>query len=168
MSGKVIKFNYVCLRGYQKWPEFHYELGLHSIEEKMKWIFLLEKKKPFCWKFELKRVRIHNSTFLTLWENQNNVVLRLKINDLKGHLFFDWNITQGVNFINVLHTNFLYERRFGSFFSSYMYAVKAAKTTFVPKTCAYNVDEIDGRTFTSRFQSWNSVVKMAWIRNINL
>jgi len=28
-------------------------------------------------------------------------------------------------------------------FPSYMYVEKAAKTTFVWKTCAYNVDEID-------------------------
>jgi hypothetical protein len=34
-------------------------------------------------------------------------------------------LTTGVNFINVLRMNFLYKRRFGSFFSSYMYVVKA-------------------------------------------
>jgi len=41
---------------------------------------------------------------------------------------------------------FLYKRRFGSFFSSYVYVEKAAKTTFVRKICTFNVDEIDGRT----------------------
>ncbi len=50
----------------------------------------------------------------------------------------------GVNFINILSTNFLYERRFGSFFSSYMYVEKAAKAMFVQKTGASKVDEIDG------------------------
>ncbi len=38
---------------------------------------------------------------------------------------------------------FLYKRRFGSFFSSYVYVEKAAKTTFVQKRCAFNIDEID-------------------------
>ncbi len=49
----------------------------------------------------------------------------------------------GVNFINVKHANFLYERYFDSFFSSNMYIVKAAETTFVQKICTFNVDEID-------------------------
>ncbi len=40
-------------------------------------------------------------------------------------------------------TPFLYEHCFGSFFSSYMYIEKAAKTTLVRKICTYNVDEID-------------------------
>jgi len=54
-------------------------------------------------------------------------------------------ISTGVNFINVLHTNFSYERCFSSFFSSYMYVVKAAETMFVRKICTFNVDEIDTR-----------------------
>ncbi len=44
----------------------------------------------------------------------------------------------GVNFINILRTNFSYERCFGSFFlvtCTYMYVEKAAETTFVKK-CA--------------------------------
>jgi len=48
-----------------------------------------------------------------------------------------------VNFINVKRAKFLYERHFGSFFSSYMYVVKAAETTFVQKIRTCNVDEID-------------------------
>ncbi len=41
---------------------------------------------------------------------------------------------QGVNFINMYEcTNFSYECRFGSFFSSYMYIVKAEEMTFVQK-----------------------------------
>jgi len=52
------------------------------------------------------------------------------------------NRPQGVNFINVKRTNFSYESC-----SSYMYVVKAAKKTFVPKTHAFNVDEIEGRTY---------------------
>ncbi len=52
----------------------------------------------------------------------------------------------GVNFINILRTNFSYERRFGSFFSTYVRTYvqkKAAEKTFVQKTRAKNVDEID-------------------------
>jgi len=35
-----------------------------------------------------------------------------------------FQLRPGVNFINVKHANFLYERRFGSFFSSYLYVEK--------------------------------------------
>jgi hypothetical protein len=51
----------------------------------------------------------------------------------------------GVNFINILRTNFLYERRLGSFF------LVTFLVTFLPwrkirtKTCTFNVDEIDDR-----------------------
>jgi len=41
----------------------------------------------------------------------------------------------GVNFINVKHTNFLYEHRFGSFFYVHGTIKKTAKTTFVRKIC---------------------------------
>jgi len=57
-------------------------------------------------------------------------------------LFVNWlakfipERTPGVNFINVLHANFLYERRFGSLESGF-------EQTFVRKMCAKNVDEID-------------------------
>ncbi len=43
-----------------------------------------------------------------------------------------------VNFINILRTNFCTK-------VSYVYVEKAAKTAFVQKTCAYKVDEIDGK-----------------------
>jgi hypothetical protein len=50
-----------------------------------------------------------------------------------------------VNFINVKHARFLYERHFGSFCASVCTDVhkKAAETTFVQKIPAFNVDEID-------------------------
>ncbi len=54
----------------------------------------------------------------------------------------------GVNFINILRTNFLYEYRFGSFFSSYMYIMCTWKKLLKRRSyekCAYKVDEIDGR-----------------------
>jgi len=52
--------------------------------------------------------------------------------------------TPAVNFINVKRTNFSYERRFGSFY----YVHVTAKTTFVQKIFAFNVDDIDGwRTY---------------------
>ncbi len=54
-------------------------------------------------------------------------------------------LTPGVNFINVIYTNFAYECCLDSFFSSYVYVEKAAETMFVQKICSYNVDEIDGR-----------------------
>jgi len=41
----------------------------------------------------------------------------------------------GVNFINILLTNFLYKRRFGSFFSSYMYVTCTWKK--LPKRHSY-------------------------------
>jgi len=50
----------------------------------------------------------------------------------------------GVNFINVIHTIFLYECCFGSFISSYVYVKKAVEMLFIRKICTYNVDEIDG------------------------
>jgi hypothetical protein len=46
----------------------------------------------------------------------------------------------GVNFINIIGTNFSYERRFSSYFL-------ALSKKFVRKTRTYNVDEIDGRAF---------------------
>jgi hypothetical protein len=51
----------------------------------------------------------------------------------------------GVNFINILRTNFSYERRFGSLESGF-------ERTFVQKMRAKNVDEIDSR-FRSRKNS---------------
>jgi len=47
----------------------------------------------------------------------------------------------GVNFINILRTNFSYDHRFGSFFQLHFGFVKK----FVQKTRAYNIDEIDYR-----------------------
>jgi len=43
------------------------------------------------------------------------------------------NLIPSVNFININRTNFLYKIHFGSFFSSYMFVVKAAETTFIQK-----------------------------------
>jgi len=51
-----------------------------------------------------------------------------------------------VNFINIKRALFPYERHFGSFFLRMyvcMYVKKAAEMTFVQKTRAFNVDEID-------------------------
>ena len=45
-------------------------------------------------------------------------------------------LTTGVNFINIICTNFSYERHF----STYMWL---EETTFVGKIRTYNVDEID-------------------------
>jgi hypothetical protein len=53
-------------------------------------------------------------------------------------------LSLGVNFINVISTNFVYECCFGSFLE------KAAETMFVRKIRTYNVDEIDGRSFCQR------------------
>jgi hypothetical protein len=49
----------------------------------------------------------------------------------------------GVNFINILRTNFSFEYDFSVAFPNYMYIEKAAKTTFVWIKREYNVDEID-------------------------
>jgi len=59
----------------------------------------------------------------------------------------------GVNFINVIFTNFSYERRF-----FYVHVTRENKT-FVQKICTYNVDEIDYRCqfqqhFTRAFFNW--------------
>jgi len=51
----------------------------------------------------------------------------------------------GLNFINVKRARFSYERHFGSFFLCMYVRKKAAKTTFVRKMRASNVDEIDTR-----------------------
>ncbi len=50
------------------------------------------------------------------------------------HNFCTW-----LSFINVLHTNVPYERRFGSLESGF-------EQTFVQKMRAKNVDQIDGKT----------------------
>ncbi len=57
---------------------------------------------------------------------------------------FTWPnpILPTVNFINILRTNFSYEYDVSAAFPNYMYVEKAAETTLVWKTCAYNVDEI--------------------------
>ncbi len=41
--------------------------------------------------------------------------------------------TPVVNFINILHTNFVVQTLFRQLFSNYMYVEKAGKTTFVDK-----------------------------------
>jgi len=41
-------------------------------------------------------------------------------------------------YVQIVHTNVI-----SAAFSSYMYIVKAAKTTFIRKICTFNVDEID-------------------------
>jgi len=48
-----------------------------------------------------------------------------------------------VNFINILGTIFLYKYDVLAAFPNYMYVEKATKMTFVQKTRAYNVYEID-------------------------
>jgi len=50
------------------------------------------------------------------------------------------------HFINVKHTNLLYERRFGSFYYVHVTRKKADETTFVRKLRTFNVDEIDVRS----------------------
>jgi len=54
----------------------------------------------------------------------------------------------GLNFINVICARFSYKRRFGSFFYVHV-TKKAAKTTLVWKSRAYNVEEID---------TWSTIV----------
>jgi len=48
-----------------------------------------------------------------------------------------------------------------AFFSSYMYIVKAAETTFVQKICMFNIDEIDGRARGQFFQPLRTKLKYA-------
>jgi hypothetical protein len=50
---------------------------------------------------------------------------------------------QGVNFINVKHTNFLYKHHFGSFYFVYETREKLLKRRSYEKNCTFNVDEID-------------------------
>ncbi len=52
-------------------------------------------------------------------------------------------LTPGVNFINILRTNFSYEHRFGSFSLVTCLVAFCFGKKFVRKTHAYNVDEID-------------------------
>ncbi len=66
--------------------------------------------------------------------------IRINLDFLKTKSFFI-GFTTGVNFINIIRTNFLYERRF----SSYMYIEKGAEMMFVQKICTFNVDEIGSR-----------------------
>jgi len=62
---------------------------------------------------------------------------------------------------------FFIRKLFWQLFSSYVYVVKAAETTFVQKICTFNVDEIDYRfrdstTFTSATNS-SPTSKRSWI-----
>jgi hypothetical protein len=57
--------------------------------------------------------------------------------------------TYGVNFINVKCTNFSYERKFRQLLLLHA-TRKAAKMTFVRKTRAFYIDEIDTWTNVSR------------------
>jgi len=59
---------------------------------------------------------------------------------LLNTLFYDFVIHPIVNFINVKRTNFLYERMFWQLL---LHICRAAKMTFVRKTRAFYVDEID-------------------------
>ena len=64
----------------------------------------------------------------------------------------------GVNFINIIVTNFSYECCFGSFFYVHVTRKKAAETTFVWKICTNNVDEIDGWSLSPLSKmKWNDV-----------
>jgi len=54
-----------------------------------------------------------------------------------------YRVCHGVNFINILRTNFSYERCFGRIFYIHVTRKKAAEVTFVRKICTYDVDEID-------------------------
>jgi len=53
--------------------------------------------------------------------------------------------TIGVNFINVFHARFSYERSFGSF----LLVTFGLVPKFGTKKCAKNVDEVDGRGLVS-------------------
>jgi hypothetical protein len=64
-------------------------------------------------------------------------------------------LTVGVNFINVLCTNFSYKRRFGSLEFGF-------EQTFVQKMCAKNVDEIDGRNHHTLNSSSKMLMKNRW------
>ncbi len=64
-----------------------------------------------------------------------------------------WGRKFGHNFYSQFHQHFTHkffvQMLFQQLFSSYMYVVKAAKTTFVRKICVYNVDEIDTCTYVT-------------------
>ena len=74
-----------------------------------------------------------------------------------------------VNFINVKRANFSYEHLFDSFFSSYMYIVKAAKTTFIQKICTFNFDEIvSWMNNMICFKHFWECTFMQWLMNWNV
>ncbi len=53
---------------------------------------------------------------------------------------------------------FFVQTLFWQLFSSYMYVVKAAKTTFIQKTRAYKVDEIDCWKSENDFELWQTTI----------
>ncbi len=72
---------------------------------------------------------------------QINIIVTVRNFFLFNKDFFFFS--PGVNFINILRTNFSYKRRFGSFYYVHVTRKKAAEMTFVQKTRSFNVDEID-------------------------
>jgi len=84
---------------------------------------------------------------------------------LDGHYEAGWAITSNLSrstrsqFHQCYKREFFVRTLFRQLFSGYMYVVKAAKTTFVWKTCVYTTDEIGCRNqfhqhFTHNFFVW--------------
>ncbi len=96
----------------------------------------------FCSSFQL---RIVNIAFSYEFSSVSSWMEKLSSDDYNYLL-------PVVNFINVKHANFSYKRHFSSFFSSYMYVVKA-----VWKIHMFNIDEIDTRKSTLRFFALRSL-----------
>jgi hypothetical protein len=73
----------------------------------------------YCFWSNLKKMTSFASSFVYLH------LVGLFCLSAVGEIFIYFLPRPCVNFINVLRTNFSYEHRFGSFFSSYMFVVKA-------------------------------------------
>ncbi len=76
-------------------------------------------------------------------------------------------LMRGVDFINFLCTNFSYEHHFGSFFSSYMYVVKAAEMTLVQKPARINVEESDKRCLFHQHFTYKFFIQMSFLQHFS-
>jgi len=75
----------------------------------------------------------------------------------------------GLNFINILRTNFLYERHFGSFYYIHVTRKKLPKWRSFEKISAFNVDEIDTWKLDAQFFTVEVVLQeMLWQKNAQM
>ncbi len=92
-------------------------------------------------------IRLMFTFSLTQSDHIKRLLLYLPNLCLAWSEFSDINSVSRCQFHQHYMPAFFKRKSFWQLFSIYMYIVKAAKTTFVQKIGAYNVDEMDGRQY---------------------